>query len=531
MGLTLVLGGTRSGKSAYAERLAHATGLAVRYVAMADANDEAFAGRIAAHVARRPVSWETVVAGDDLAVTLNSAGCVLVDGLGTWIAGVMRRGGAFDGDAPAALARVHEEVAALVGAVGERSEPAIVVAEQAGEGLLAADAGSRRWLDLLGESTQRLAQVADRVVLVVAGRAIELPPAGADPASVAPDDVDDGALRLHGDTLVAPGDSDHAVNVMAGGPPTWLREALRRALEEDAAAYPREADAVAALAALHGRADDEIVPCNGAAQALWLLPAALRPRLAAIVYPAFTETEVAMRAHGVAVTRVGRDPEADFVLDPDAVPSSADLVVVGNPASPSGTLDPAAALLALRRPGRTLVVDEAFMDLVPGEPPSLVRDPLPDVIVVRSMTKSLAIPGLRAGYAVAAAPLARKLRAVRPPWSCNALALAALRAMALRPQALAQAAARAQTERADLEQRLAQIHGVRTWPSAANFVLVRVADGPAVVARLRAERIAVRPAGSFPGLTANDLRITARGPRENEQLAAVLASTLAAVAP
>jgi histidinol-phosphate aminotransferase len=231
------------------------------------------------------------------------------------------------------------------------------------------------------------------------------------------------------------------------------------------------------------------------------------------------------------VTRVWRDPEADFVFDPDAVPSSADLVVVGNPASPSGTLDPAAALLALRRPGRTVVVDEAFMDLVPGEPPSLVRDPLPDVIVVRSMTKSLAIPGLRAGYAVAAAPLARKLRAVRPPWSCNALALAALRAMALRPQALARAAARAQAERADLEQRLAQIPGVRTWPSAANFVLARVADGPAVVTRLRAERIAVRPAGSFPGLTANDLRITARGPRENEQLAAVLASTLAAVAP
>jgi histidinol-phosphate/aromatic aminotransferase/cobyric acid decarboxylase-like protein len=317
---------------------------------------------------------------------------------------------------------------------------------------------------------------------------------------------------------------------MAGGPPPWLREALRRALEEDACAYPREADAVVALAALHGRAGDEIVPCNGAAEALWLLPAALRPRLAAIVHPAFTETEAALRAHGVAVTRVARDPEAGFVLDPDAVPAHADLVVVGNPASPSGTLDPAAALLALGRPGRTVVVDEAFMDLVPGERQSLVRERLPDVIVVRSMTKSLSIPGLRAGYCVAAAPLASGLRAVRPPWSCNALALAALRAMALRPKALAQAAARCQAERADLEQRLATIPGVRIWPAAANFVLVRVADGPAVVTRLRAQRIAVRPAGSFPGLTANDLRITARGPRENELLAAALASSLAAVA-
>jgi histidinol-phosphate/aromatic aminotransferase/cobyric acid decarboxylase-like protein/adenosyl cobinamide kinase/adenosyl cobinamide phosphate guanylyltransferase len=525
MGLTLVLGGTRSGKSAYAERLARATGLPVRYVATADAHDAAFAERIAAHVARRPAGWETTVAGDALTPAASDGRCLLIDGLGTWIAGVMQRGGAFGGDAPAALVRVRDEIATLARMVCQRPEPTIVVAEQAGEGLLAPDAGSRTWLDLLGDATQRLAEVADRVVLVVAGRAIELPPAAADPAA------GDAELRLHGDSLVAPGDSDHAVNVMAGGPPGWLRETLRRTLEEDAAAYPREADAIGALATLHGREPAEIVPCNGAAQALWLLPAALRPRLAAIVHPAFTETEAAMRAHGVALTRVGRDPEADFALDPDAVPATADLVVVGNPASPSGTLDPAAALLALRRPGRTLVVDEAFMDLVPGEPPSLVRDGLPDVVVVRSLTKSISIPGLRAGYAVAAAPLADKLRAVRPPWSCNALALAALRAIALRPDALAEAASRAQVERTDLEQRLAQIAGLRAWPAAANFVLVRVADGPAVVHRLRRERIAVRPAGSFPGLTANDLRITARGPRENERLAAVLADTLAAVAP
>ncbi|MEA2224052.1 MAG: histidinol-phosphate aminotransferase, partial [Solirubrobacteraceae bacterium] len=334
-------------------------------------------------------------------------------------------------------------------------------------------------------------------------------------------------LRHHGDTLVRPGDTDHAVNVLAGGPPAWLREALRRALEEDVSAYPREAQTVAALAALHGRAPAEIVPTNGAAQALWLLPAALRPRLAACVHPGFTETEAALRAHGIPVARVLRDPEAGFALDPAAVPEAADLVVVGNPASPTGTLDPAGALLALRRPGRTIVVDEAFMDLVPGEPSSLVRDPLPDVIVTRSLTKSLAIPGLRAGYAVAPAPLADRLRAVRPPWSCNALALAALLAMAQRPEALAGAAARAQAERADLEARLAQVPGLRTWPAAANYVLVRVAGGAAVAARLRDAGIAVRPAGSFPGLTADDLRITARGPRDNERLAGVLAQAVA----
>lgn len=529
MGLTLVLGGTRSGKSEHAEGLAHATGLPVRYVATADPGDPGMAARIDAHAARRPGDWQTVIAGDGLAAAVcegRAGRCVLLDGLGTWIAGVMHRMGAFDAGPAAvapALAAVRDEVEALARAAAGAPEPAIVVAEEAGHGVLPPDAGSRAWLDALGDAIQRLSAAAERAVLVIAGRPLELPPR----PTAEPGEAD---LRRHGDELVEPGHADHAVNVLAGGPPEWLRKALRRALEAGVESYPAEAGTAAVLAALHGREPEEIVPCNGAAQALWLLPAALRPRLAACVHPGFTEAEAALRAHGVAVARVLRDPEAGFALDPGAVPAAADLVIVGNPASPSGTLDPAAALLALRRPGRTLAVDEAFMDLVPGEPESLVREALPDVIVVRSLTKSLAVPGLRAGYAVAPRPLAARLRSVRPPWSCNALALAALREAALRPGALAQAAERAQAERKDLETRLAEVPGLRLWPAAANFVLVRVPDGPAALARLRAARIAVRPAGSFPGLTPDHLRITARGPGENGQLVAALAEAVAACA-
>jgi len=530
VGLTLVLGGTRSGKSAYAEALAGESALPVRYVGTADPSDRSMDERIAAHVARRPPQWETVVAREDLESLVTPGHCVLFDGLGIWIAGAMRRA---DGEgneldaaprgAPSASARsrVRGEVAAFAGAAAIAPDPVIVVVEQAGEGMLPADALSRTWLDLLGEATQALSDLAQSAVLVVAGRAVELPPRLVSARGPGPAD-----LRQHGDTLVRPGDADHAVNVMAGGPPSWLREALIRALEDDISAYPREDEAVEALAGLHGRAPEEIVPTSGAAQALWLLPAALRPRLAVCVHPGFTETEAALRAHGIPVARVLRRPDSDFALDPAAVVQAADLVVVGNPASPSGTLDPLESVLALRRPGRVVVVDEAFMDLVPGEPGSLVREPLADVIVVRSMTKSLAIPGLRAGYAVAPAPLADRLRAVRPPWSCNALALAALRTMAQRPAALAAAARRAQAERTDLERRLEQIPGLRTWRAAANYVLVRVADGAAVAERLRAEGIAVRPAGSFPGLTPDDLRITARDARDNERLARVLAAAV-----
>lgn len=521
MSITLVLGGTRSGKSARAETLAAATGLPVRYVATADPSDPAMRERIAVHAARRPSSWITVDAGPGLADTLQGAGecCVLVDGLGTWIATRLHQAGAFAD--PERLPRVTAELIAELDRFADglsAAGAAIVVAEQAGEGVLPGDAASRAWLDVLGTATQRLAARAERVELVIAGRALALAPSGGvtEPA--------DGPLRHHGDRDVRPGDSDHAVTVIAGGPPAWLRAVLTSALAHDAERYPREDAAVSALSARHGRAPEEIVPTNGAGEALWLLGPALAPTLVACLHPAFTESEAALRTHGIPVHRVQLDPDHDFAIDPSAVPESADLVIVGNPASPSGTLAPAATIRALRRPGRTVVVDEAFMALVPGEPESIVREAHADVIVVRSLTKVLGIPGLRAGYVVAPAPLAQRLRAFRPPWSVNALALAALVAAAGASDEIDAIARRAVAEREDLERRLQPIRGVRVWPAAANFILIAVPDGPRVLAALRARSIAVRGAATFPGLGENHLRITAREPRRNAQVAETIAA-------
>ena len=87
----------------------------------------------------------------------------------------------------------------------------------------------------------------------------------------------------------------------------------------------------------------------------------------------------------------------------------ADLVIVGNPTNPTAVLHTREQLLALRRPGRILVIDEAFADSIPGEPESLAAEALPDVLVLRSLTKTWSLAGLRVGYALGSPDLLARL--------------------------------------------------------------------------------------------------------------------------
>lgn len=326
--------------------------------------------------------------------------------------------------------------------------------------------------------------------------------------------------------MVPDGHDDFAVNVVPGGPPDWLARVLRDALE-GAGRYPDERAANAALAARHRRPAGGALALNGAAEAFWLLAAALRPRRPVVLAPAFAEGAAALRAHGPAPELVRRDAADGFALRAQAVPRDADLVVLANPCNPTGALHPAEAIAALAVPGRTLVVDEAFMDLVPGEPQSLtMRADLPGLVVVRSLTKSLGIPGLRAGYLLADPALVAALGACRQPWAVNALALAALVAWARQEAPTDHVAAGVAASRERLTAALRALPGVTVHPGAANFLLLRVPDGPRVLAGLRARRVAVRPTEDL-GLDPHHLRVAVRDDASNRRLADALADALA----
>ncbi|MHB8342329.1 MAG: Rv2231c family pyridoxal phosphate-dependent protein CobC, partial [Mycobacteriales bacterium] len=288
--------------------------------------------------------------------------------------------------------------------------------------------------------------------------------------------------------------------------------------------YPDAGPARAAIAARHGRSPAEVLVTAGAAQAFVLLARALHTHHAVVVHPQFTEPEAALVAAGHQVTRVVLEAPG-YLLDPAAIPADADLVVVGNPTNPTSVLHPAASLAALARPGRVLVVDEAFMDAVPGESASLAgRADLPGLVVVRSLTKTWGLAGLRVGYLLAAPDLVRRLAAAAPLWPVSAPGLAAARATA-RPGALAEAAAwaaRLAEERAGFAAALGTLPGVEVTPgAAAPFLLLRVPDGPRLRTALRAGGLAVRRGDTFPGLGPHHLRVSARAEREaNEEVVA-----------
>ncbi|MGW2079368.1 Rv2231c family pyridoxal phosphate-dependent protein CobC [Streptomyces sp. NPDC001939] len=331
--------------------------------------------------------------------------------------------------------------------------------------------------------------------------------------------TDDGHdLRHHGDAEVRGTSADLtdlAVNVRADTPPVWLREHIADSLG-GLAAYPDGRAAREAVARRHGLPVERVLLTAGAAEAFVLLARALKARHPVVVHPQFTEPEAALQDAGHAVDRVLLREEDGFRLDPAAVPEDADLVVIGNPTNPTSVLHPAALIAQLARPGRVLVVDEAFMDAVPGEREALAgRSDVPGLVVLRSLTKTWGLAGLRIGYVLAEPDTVEELERAQPLWPVSTPALAAAEAC-VSPRALAEAAHAAHriaADRAHLVAGLAEFaaEGVSVaGPAEGPFVLVRAPGAAALRARLRERGFAVRRGDTFPGLGTDWLRLAVR---------------------
>ncbi|MDQ3863976.1 MAG: threonine-phosphate decarboxylase CobD [Actinomycetota bacterium] len=323
---------------------------------------------------------------------------------------------------------------------------------------------------------------------------------------------------------------DFSQNINPLGAPGDALEAARQALYEESGRYPdleytglREA-----LAAYLGVSAGSIVPTNGGAEALFLAARAAGPGGTAVVLePTFSEYAAAARASGIEpVRRVARRREEGFGWDPTSVEDleGVSVVFLCNPNNPTGealsygeVLEVAARV---KEAGAVLVVDEAFADFVSGISVAAMIDE--GLWVARSFTKFFAIPGLRLGCLVC--DDARRVQALQPSWPVNAVAAAAGIA-AVRDRAYAEASVAAVARlREELFEGLDALPGLRPFPGAANFLLVRGPDG--LPGRLARRGVLVRGCGPFDGLGPEYFRVAVRTAEENGRLLAAIREEL-----
>jgi L-threonine-O-3-phosphate decarboxylase len=314
--------------------------------------------------------------------------------------------------------------------------------------------------------------------------------------------------------------------------------ALRALALVDPSAYPdpRCLRLRAGLAAAHDVPPEEVLPGNGSVELIWLLAQVyLAPGdVALVVGPTFGEYEAAARQAGAGVTRADAQEVDAFRPDPariaDTIRRAAPrLVYLCNPNNPTGqALEAGEVRQLLDALGDgLLVVDEAYVELADGvESVAPLRGDDRRLVVLRSLTKSHGLAGLRLGYLLADRAVTESLGSARPPWSVSSFAQAAGVAALGDEEHVERGRQLARRARAWLVDRLERL-GLHCVPTRTSYWLVRVGDGRRVREELLRRGILVRDTRSF-GLPAY-IRVAARPIEECERLLAVLGGLISSV--
>ena len=357
-------------------------------------------------------------------------------------------------------------------------------------------------------------------------------------------------LFSHGGTVhavarflgVAPGDIlDFSASINPLGPPAGVRQAVMAAFDQ-VVHYP-DPDAFElrqAVAQRHHLPVENVRVANGSTELIHLLPRLFPGSRALIVAPPFSEYGAALARAGWEVHHHFLEPEEGFLLSltklEEQLSGGFDLLLLANPGNPTGALIPLPTIARLLELCRTLgtvpVIDEAFMDFCQEE--SALSLLLADGrgLILRSLTKFFALPGLRLGYAVAPPDVIRRLAELVPPWSVGTLAQAAGLAALADDGYPARTCSLIIRERELLLSSLASLPGLRPYPSAANYLLVQLTSGLSAATlrdKLLPQGILIRDCGNFPGLDHRFFRVAVRSRQENERLSALLALILGGV--
>ncbi|MFH1245080.1 MAG: aminotransferase class I/II-fold pyridoxal phosphate-dependent enzyme, partial [Candidatus Omnitrophota bacterium] len=257
---------------------------------------------------------------------------------------------------------------------------------------------------------------------------------------------------------------------------------------------------------------------------IYLIMSCYQPKTTLIPVPAFSEYERAARGVHSKIQFLRIKEKEGFKLNLSGG-SKADMLILGSPNNPTGNLLREDCPDVVSLVHKLAVIDEAFMDFVPQERRlTLIGKAAAGkkIIVLRTFTKFFALAGLRIGYAVAHKEIIRRLRAGQIPWSVNALAQAAAQA-ALEDKGYIEYSRKfVAEERVFLTEQLSGIRGLRVYPSAANFLLLKIeqagVDSASLTQRMLTRGILIRDCSNFRNLTAQFVRVAVRNRTENERL-------------
>jgi threonine-phosphate decarboxylase len=274
-----------------------------------------------------------------------------------------------------------------------------------------------------------------------------------------------------------------------------------------------------------------VIASNGSTQLLYLLARVLRLRSPFVVIPTFSEIANSLLAAGATPFPIPLRPEKHFRMNLpkllDALAAESDAVFLGRPNSPTGTLlgleETAELARECARLNKWCVIDEAFIEFAddPRSVCSLVQS-IPKLIVLRSLTKIFAIPGLRLGYLVAQQEIVRRLREAIDPWSVNAVAEhVGLACFEVAESFIDQTRALIVKERNFLTCELGCQVVIKVFDSAANFLMLSISHEkyPGEFGRyLLSKGIAIRDLAALPGCGPGQYRIGVRSRLDNTRL-------------
>lgn len=329
---------------------------------------------------------------------------------------------------------------------------------------------------------------------------------------------------------------DCSANLNPLGMPPQVGEAAARAAAQ-ASPYPDPLCRAlrAAIAAHDGVTPEQVLCGGGAAELIFRLAFALRPRRALVTAPTFSEYEGALSAAGCAVTRHLLRRERNFDVDEgilEAIGPDVELVFLCTPNNPTGRLIDQGLLLRIaekcRGLGAVLAVDECFLPLAcggPGLAPWLVE--YPNLLLLRAFTKSYAMAGLRLGYTLSAdTALLERLSLSGPPWSVSTPAQAAgLAALTQCPHWPEKARAFLEGERPALAEGLSAL-GLDVVPGQANYLLFRAAGTADLKESMLTQGVLIRSCANYHGLGEDWYRVCVGQAEQNERLLAALREVL-----